>query len=116
MADRLAGGVPEVMLHLRRAGLLETKALTVSGATLDEQLDEWEQSERRRALRKVAESHSLHAAAYVPPPRHQTFCSHYAGEDTTRPVYFSQWPLSPNLKTSIAGATPVAGAAGCAAC
>src|SRR5258708_9010081 len=27
----LAGGVPEVMLHLRRAGLLETKALTVSG-------------------------------------------------------------------------------------
>jgi dihydroxyacid dehydratase/phosphogluconate dehydratase len=26
----LAGGVPETMLHLRRAGLLETKALTVS--------------------------------------------------------------------------------------
>ena len=30
----LAGGVPEVMLHLRRAGLLETGALTVSGETL----------------------------------------------------------------------------------
>ena len=27
----LAGGVPEVMLHLRRAGLLETEALTASG-------------------------------------------------------------------------------------
>ena len=27
------GGVPEVMLHLRRAGLLRTKALTVSGDT-----------------------------------------------------------------------------------
>lgn len=49
----LAGGVPEVMLHLRRAGLLETKALTVSGATLDQQLDEWQNSERRHALRKL---------------------------------------------------------------
>ena len=27
----LAGGVPEVMLHLRAAGLLNTKAATVSG-------------------------------------------------------------------------------------
>jgi putative YjhG/YagF family dehydratase len=49
----MAGGVPEVMLHLRRAGLLETKALTVSGATLDTQIDEWEDSERRHALRKL---------------------------------------------------------------
>ena len=49
----LAGGVPEVMLHLRRAGLLETKALTVSGVTLGEQLDEWESSERRAQLRKL---------------------------------------------------------------
>jgi putative YjhG/YagF family dehydratase len=47
----LAGGVPEVMLHLRRAGLLETSALTASGATLGESLDWWEQSERRRHLR-----------------------------------------------------------------
>jgi putative YjhG/YagF family dehydratase len=47
----LAGGVPEVMLHLRRAGLLETKALTAEGITLGEQLDEWEASERRRTLR-----------------------------------------------------------------
>ena len=43
----LAGGVPEVMLHLRRAGLLETDVLTVSGETLDAMLDWWEQSERR---------------------------------------------------------------------
>jgi putative YjhG/YagF family dehydratase len=49
----LAGGVPEVMLHLRRAGLLETKALTVSGATLDEQLDQWEGSQRRVLLRRL---------------------------------------------------------------
>jgi len=46
-----AGGVPEVMLHLRRAGLLETSALTVSGLTLGEQLDAWESSERRARLR-----------------------------------------------------------------
>ncbi len=49
----LAGGVPEVMLHLRRAGLLETDALTVSGKTLGELLDEWDASERRAALRKL---------------------------------------------------------------
>jgi putative YjhG/YagF family dehydratase len=48
----LAGGVPEVMLHLRAAGLLETKNMTAAGVTLGECLDWWEQSERRRALRK----------------------------------------------------------------
>ena len=49
----LAGAVPEVMLHLRRAGLLKLNVLTASGATLDESLNWWEQSERRVALRKV---------------------------------------------------------------
>jgi len=49
----LAGGVPEAMLHLRRAGLLETDALTASGEKLGTALDWWEQSERRAALRRV---------------------------------------------------------------
>jgi xylonate dehydratase len=49
----LAGGVPEVMLHLRRMGLLDTKARTVTGETLDASLDWWEQSERRAALRRA---------------------------------------------------------------
>ncbi|MBY0507980.1 MAG: YjhG/YagF family D-xylonate dehydratase [Bryobacteraceae bacterium] len=49
----LAGGVPEVMLHLRRAGLLETGVLTVTGRTLGEMLDWWETSERRAKLREV---------------------------------------------------------------
>ncbi len=49
----LAGGVPEVMLHLRRAGLLELGALTVSGETLGTMLDWWEKSERRRLLRQL---------------------------------------------------------------
>src|ERR1019366_3935408 len=49
----LAGGVPEVMLHLRRAGLLETGVLTASGEKLGDALDWWEQSERRATLRRV---------------------------------------------------------------
>ncbi|MGE5488857.1 MAG: YjhG/YagF family D-xylonate dehydratase [bacterium] len=49
----MAGGVPEVMLHLRRAGLLRLDALTASGATLGEMLDWWEQSERRATLRRL---------------------------------------------------------------
>ena len=48
----LAGAVPEVMLHLRRAGLLELSVRTVSGETLGENLNWWEQSERRRQLRQ----------------------------------------------------------------
>jgi putative YjhG/YagF family dehydratase len=48
----MAGAVPEVMLHLRRAGLLDTRVLTASGATLGEQLDAWEASERRQRLRQ----------------------------------------------------------------
>ena len=48
----LAGGVPEVMLHLRRLGMLHEDCLTVSGETLGHMLDWWEGSERRRALRE----------------------------------------------------------------
>jgi len=48
----LAGGVPEVMLHLREAGLLDTSVKTVSGESLNASLDWWAQSERRHALRK----------------------------------------------------------------
>ena len=47
----MAGGVPEVMLHLRRLKLLDTRAMTASGTTLDVQLDAWESSERRTRLR-----------------------------------------------------------------
>src|SRR5262245_46169025 len=47
----MAGGVPEVMLHLRRMGLLNTRVLTATGDTLDTTLDWWESSERRQAAR-----------------------------------------------------------------
>jgi len=49
----LAGGVPEVMLHLRRLGLLDTEVLTASGQTVGENLDAWENSERRRRFREL---------------------------------------------------------------
>jgi len=49
----LAGGVPEVMLHLRRLGVLETDTLTVSGVRLEEALDAWERSERRTRFREL---------------------------------------------------------------
>ncbi|MBV9498164.1 MAG: YjhG/YagF family D-xylonate dehydratase [Acidobacteriaceae bacterium] len=52
----LAGGVPETMLHLRRAGLLDTSAKTVSGETLGAILDWWEESERRVRFREKLRS------------------------------------------------------------
>ncbi len=58
----LAGGVPEVMLHLRDAGLLKLDALTVSGRTLGENLAWWEKSERRQRLRE-----KLHALDGIDP-------------------------------------------------
>ena len=49
----LAGGVPEVMLHRRALGLLDTTVQTVSGTTLGENLDAWEKSDRRRRFRDL---------------------------------------------------------------
>ena len=48
----MAGGVPEVMLHLRRLGLLDTSVMTAGGTSLDAQLDAWEGSTRRAQLRE----------------------------------------------------------------
>lgn len=48
----MAGGVPEVMLHLRRMGLLDLDVLTVTGEKLGTVLDWWEASERRREARE----------------------------------------------------------------
>jgi xylonate dehydratase len=47
----LAGGVPEVMLHLRRMALLKEDCLTASGESVGRMLDWWETSERRRKVR-----------------------------------------------------------------
>ncbi|MCC6454006.1 MAG: YjhG/YagF family D-xylonate dehydratase [Caldilineaceae bacterium] len=58
----MAGGVPEVMLHLRDLGLLRLNALTVHNRTLDQLLDEWASSERRKRLRE-----HLHQADGIDP-------------------------------------------------
>ena len=47
----LAGGVPEVMLHLRALGLLDLSVLTATGDPLETVLAGWERSERRRIFR-----------------------------------------------------------------
>lgn len=51
----LAGGVPEVMLHLRELGLLRLEARTVTGRTWGEELELWQSSERRRRFRAILE-------------------------------------------------------------
>jgi putative YjhG/YagF family dehydratase len=48
-----AGGVPEVMLHLRDMGLLNLDVTTSTGERLSSVLDWWEQSERRRASKRL---------------------------------------------------------------
>ena len=48
----LAGGVPEIMLHLRELGKLDLAAQTVTGKPLEWSLDQWEKSERRKRLRE----------------------------------------------------------------
>lgn len=49
----LAGGVPEIAWHLREMGVLRSDARTVTGQTWNEILDQWHQSPRRKALRKL---------------------------------------------------------------
>lgn len=65
----LAGGVPEVLLHLRALGLLETRVPTCTGLTLDEVLDWWEGAERRTRCREVlARRDGIDAEAVIAPP------------------------------------------------
>lgn len=49
----LAGGVPEVMLHLRKLGLLHEEVRTVAGEPLGRLLDWWAASPRRQRLREI---------------------------------------------------------------
>ena len=54
----LAGGVPEVMLHLRNlGGLLNEDVMTSTGEPLGQNLDWWEKSERRQRVRELLEEH-----------------------------------------------------------
>lgn len=48
----MAGGVPEVMLHLRELGHLDESVMTATGQPLSRVLDWWKASERRKRLRE----------------------------------------------------------------
>jgi putative YjhG/YagF family dehydratase len=65
----LAGGVPEVMLHLREMGLLDLDAMSVSGLTLGQVLDWWETSERRTRMRDLLmQQDGINADDVIIPP------------------------------------------------
>ena len=64
----LAGGVPEIMLHLREMGAVNTGCMTVCGKTWDEILDAWKGSSRREEVRKL-----LRDADGVDPDGHRVF-------------------------------------------
>lgn len=53
----MAGGVPEVMLHLNQLGLVHLDALTVCGHVWGEVLDQWKNSPRRAAMRQWLRDH-----------------------------------------------------------
>jgi xylonate dehydratase len=65
----MAGGVPEVMLQLRKLGVLDERALTVTGESLGTVLDWWEQSERRSILKqKLKETDGVDASDVIMRP------------------------------------------------
>ncbi|WP_437230302.1 YjhG/YagF family D-xylonate dehydratase [Planctomicrobium sp. SH661] len=67
----LAGGVPEVMLHMRALNLLKLDALTGEGRPLGDVLEEWEHSERRVRFRELLREKDGVSPDEVilPPPR-----------------------------------------------
>jgi putative YjhG/YagF family dehydratase len=49
----MAGGVPEIMWHLRELGIAKCDCKTVTGLTWHEILDQWQDSPRRAAMRQL---------------------------------------------------------------
>ena len=65
----LAGGVPEVQLHLRNLGLLDLDALTINGNRLGDNLEIWEKSDRRAALKaRLLEMDGVDASDVISDP------------------------------------------------
>lgn len=86
----LAGGVPEVMLHLRALGLLKLEARTVTGRTLGENLEWWEKSGRRQRLRA-----KLHELDGIDPDRVILSPSRAKAAGMTSTVTFLRGNLAP---------------------
>lgn len=86
----LAGGVPEVMLHLRDLGLLRLDAMTVHGRSLGEMLDLWASSERRKRLRqRLLDADSVDPDAVIMDP------ATAAARGLTSTMTFPQGNLAP---------------------
>ena len=85
----MAGGVPEVMLHLRRLELLDTSVTTVSGGSLDAQLDAWESSERRTRLRAQLQKEGVNPDDVIVAPEQAR------GRGLTSTVCFPHGNLAP---------------------
>jgi putative YjhG/YagF family dehydratase len=65
----MAGGVPEIMWHLRELGIARCDAKTVTGMTWHQILDSWEKSDRRNALREMLrERDGVDADEVIIPP------------------------------------------------
>ncbi|QKS72727.1 YjhG/YagF family D-xylonate dehydratase [Paenalkalicoccus suaedae] len=64
----LAGGVPEVMLHLRDLGLLDLNVVSITGERLGDTLDWWEQSERRKLVRERLRADGIDPNDVIIPP------------------------------------------------
>ena len=105
----LAGGVPEVMLHLRDLGLLRLDTRTVTGRTLEENLAWWETSERRRRLRE-----KLHALDGIDPDNVIMTPTRARERGLTSTITFLQGNLAPEgaLVKSTAIAPDLVGADG----
>lgn len=86
----MAGGVPEVMLHLRKLGLLNAEAMTVAGSKLSTVLDWWENSERRHEVRK-----RLRETDGVDPDRVIMSSTQAAARGVTSTVTFPTGNLAP---------------------
>jgi putative YjhG/YagF family dehydratase len=86
----LAGGVPEVMLHLRDLGVLDLSVMTAAGVTLDEALTQWATSDRRQRFREI-----LRAQDEVDPDDVIMSPSRAASRGLTRTLTFPIGNLAP---------------------
>ncbi len=86
----LAGGVPEVMLHLRDLGVLDVSVMTAAGVTLDQALDAWKASARRQRFREI-----LRAADGVDPDDVILPPDRAAARGLTRTITFPVGNLAP---------------------
>lgn len=85
----LAGGVPEVMLHLRDLNLLDLSCRTVSGVLLGEVLDWWKTSERRTRFRNLLQRDGVDPDTVIMSP------SSARDRGLTSTVTFPQGNLAP---------------------